>query len=66
MSEAHLGRYCREFDLRCNTRSLSDSERAQTIVNGMESRRLTYRRIDSVAAEGRASSYHAACAGEAG
>ncbi|NJS14355.1 MAG: IS1595 family transposase [Sphingopyxis sp.] len=50
MSEAHLGRYCREFDLRYNTRTLTDSERALAIVNGMVGRRLTYRRIDAVAA----------------
>lgn len=50
MSEAHLGRYCREFDLRYNTRGLTDSERALAIVNGMVGRRLTYRRIDAVAA----------------
>jgi ISXO2-like transposase domain len=50
MSEAHLGRYCREFDLRYNTRGLTDSERALAIVNGMVGRRLTYRRVDAVAA----------------
>ena len=27
MSEAHLARYCREFDFRYNTRKLTDSER---------------------------------------
>jgi transposase-like protein len=50
MSEAHLGRYCREFDLRYNTRTMTDGERALTIVNGMVGRRLTYRRIDALAA----------------
>lgn len=50
MSEAHLGRYCREFDLRYNTRAMNDSERALTIVKGMIGRRLTYRRIDAIAA----------------
>jgi transposase-like protein len=50
MSEAHLGRYCREFDLRYNTRELTDGERALTIVNSMIGRRLTYRRIDAIAA----------------
>jgi transposase-like protein len=50
MSEAHLGRYCREFDLRYNTRTMTDSERALTIVKGMIGRRLTYRRIDALAA----------------
>jgi transposase-like protein len=50
MSEAHLGRYCREFDLRYNTREMTDGERALTIVKGMIGRRLTYRRIDALAA----------------
>lgn len=50
LSEAHLGRYCREFDLRYNTRDMNDSERALTIVKGMIGRRLTYRRIDAIAA----------------
>jgi hypothetical protein len=56
MSEAHLGRYCREFDLRYNTRKLTDSERARVIVKGMEGKRLTYRRIDKLAASRRAAS----------
>ena len=50
MSEAHLGRYCREFDLRYNTREMSDGERAAIIVKGMEGKRLTYRRTDLLAA----------------
>jgi transposase-like protein len=50
MSEAHLGRYCKEFDLRYNTREMTDSERADVIVKGMEGKRLTYRRIDKLAA----------------
>jgi transposase-like protein len=50
MSEAHLGRYCREFDLRYNTRDMTDAERADVIVKGMIGRRLTYRRIDKLAA----------------
>ena len=50
MSEAHLGRYCREFDLRYNTRSMTDGERANVILKGMEGKRLTYRRIDCLAA----------------
>ena len=50
MSEAHLGRYCKEFDLRYNTRELTDGERAAVIVKGMEGKRLTYRRIDKLAA----------------
>ena len=50
MSEAHLGRYCREFDLRYNTRNMSDGDRANVILKGMEGKRLTYRRIDRLAA----------------
>ncbi|MDR7154917.1 transposase-like protein [Sphingobium xenophagum] len=50
MSEAHLGRYTAEFDLRYNTRELTDGERAALILKGAEGRRLTYRRVDKLAA----------------
>lgn len=50
MSEAHLGRYCAEFDLRYNTRDMTDAERAAVILKGAEGRRLTYRRTDKLAA----------------
>ena len=50
MSEAHLGRYCREFDMRYNTRTMTDGERASIILKGMEGKRLTYRRVDNLAA----------------
>lgn len=50
MSEAHLGRYCAEFDLRYNTRDLNDGERANAILKGGIGRRLTYRRTDRLAA----------------
>jgi hypothetical protein len=50
MSEAHLGRYLAEFDLRANTRELSDGERASEILKGGIGRRLTYRRTDKLAA----------------
>ena len=50
MSEAHLGRYCAEFDLRYNTREMTDGERAAVIVKGMEGKRLTYRRPAALAA----------------
>ena len=50
MSEAHLGRYCAEMDLRYNTRELSDSERAAEIIKVGIGRRLTFRRTDNVAA----------------
>jgi hypothetical protein len=50
MSEAHLHRYCREFDMRYSTRDITDGERAALILKGAEGRRLTYRRIDRLAA----------------
>ena len=50
MSEAHLGRYCAEFDLRYNTRDMNDAERAREILLGGIGRRLTYRRTDRIAA----------------
>jgi transposase-like protein len=50
MSEAHLGRYCREFDMRYNTRNMTDGERADLILKGGIGRRLTYRRPDRLAA----------------
>jgi transposase-like protein len=50
MSEAHLGRYTAEFDLRYNTRHMTDGERAAVILKGGEGRRLTYRRVDALAA----------------
>jgi hypothetical protein len=50
MSEAHLGRYCREFDMRYNTREMTDGERAALIFKGGIGRRLTYRRTDAIAA----------------
>jgi len=50
MSEAHLGRYCKEFDMRYSTRDATDTERAAMILKGMEGRRLTYRRPSQLAA----------------
>ena len=50
LSEAHLGRYCADFDLRYNTRELTDGERATEILKGGIGRRLTYRRTDKLAA----------------
>lgn len=50
LSEAHLGRYLAEFDLRANTRDLTDGERAMEIIKGGIGRRLTYRRVDRLAA----------------
>jgi transposase-like protein len=50
MSEAHLGRYCKEFDCRYNSRDMNDGERAALILAGTEGKRLTYRRTDNIAA----------------
>ena len=50
MSEAHLGRYTAEFDFRYNTRLLNDGERAALVIKGGVGKRLTYRRIDRLAA----------------
>jgi transposase-like protein len=50
LSEAHLSRYLAEFDLRANTRDMTDGERAAEILKGGIGRRLTYRRIDRLAA----------------
>ena len=50
MSEAHLGRYCAEFDFRYNTRDLTDAERTDEALNGARGKRLTYRQPSSLAA----------------
>ncbi|HEY0012796.1 MAG TPA: IS1595 family transposase [Allosphingosinicella sp.] len=44
MSEAHLGRYCAEFDFRYNTRAIGDTERTDAAVIAARGKRLTYRR----------------------
>ncbi len=49
MSEAHLPRYCHEFDFRYNTRKITDGERAAMALKGGEGKRLTYRRADKAA-----------------
>ena len=50
MSEAHLHRYCAEFDFRYNTRAVNDTERTNIALRGARGKRLTYRRIDNIAA----------------
>ena len=50
MSEAHLGRYCAEFDFRYNTRLLSDAERTVEAIKGARGKRLMYRQPSSLAA----------------
>lgn len=50
MSEAHLHRYCREFDFRYNTRNLTDAERTVEALKGARGKRLMYRQPASLAA----------------
>jgi len=50
VSEAHLHRYCREFDFRYNTRTVSDAERTAEAVKGARGKRLMYRQPSSIAA----------------
>lgn len=50
VSEAHLGRYAREFDFRYNHRTITDGERADQSLRGIYGKRLTYRRTDALAA----------------
>lgn len=45
-SEQHLDRYVVEFAFRYNHRKVSDAERAVIAMQGMEGKRLTYRRAD--------------------
>lgn len=50
MSEAHLARYCAEFDFRYNTRNITDAERTIEAVKGARGKRLMYRQPCSLAA----------------
>lgn len=50
MSEAHLHRYCREFDFRYNTRAMTDGERTVEALKGARGKRLMYRQPSSIAA----------------
>ena len=50
MSEAHLSRYCAEFDFRYNTRKISDAERTEEALKGARGKRLMYRQPRSIAA----------------
>ena len=47
MSEAHLARYCVEFDFRYNHRDVTDAERTDAAMKGARGKRLTYRRTDA-------------------
>jgi transposase-like protein len=44
ISEAHLPRYLAEWDFKWNTRKITDGERAAIALEGIEGKRLTYRR----------------------
>jgi transposase-like protein len=44
ISEAHLPRYLSEWDFKWNTRKMTDGERAAIALEGIEGKRLTYRR----------------------
>ncbi len=46
VSQAHLKRYVGEFDFRYNARKMTDKERADVALKGIEGKRLTYRRTD--------------------
>jgi hypothetical protein len=50
LSEAHMHRYCAEFDFRYNHRDISDFERSDEALKGIVGKRLTYRPADSLAA----------------
>ena len=50
MSEAHLARYCAEFDFRYNNRGISDAERTVVAIKGARGKRLMYRQPSSLAA----------------
>jgi len=49
VSEAHLHRYCAEFDFRYNNRKITDAERFRKSIGGIVGKRLTYRRPDAIA-----------------
>ena len=43
VSKKHLHRYCTEFDARWNLRAVSDVERRNAFVDGVEGRYLPYK-----------------------
>lgn len=46
-AEQHLQRYLAEFDFRYSHRKITDAERRDVALKGIEGKRLTYRRISS-------------------
>jgi transposase-like protein len=49
VSEAHLQRYCTEFDFRFSHRKVSDTERSNAALKLIKGKRLTYRRVSNEA-----------------
>ncbi len=47
VSQEHLKRYLGEFDFRYNERHVTDGERTEAALKGIEGKRLTYRRPDA-------------------
>ena len=47
--EKHLQRYLTEFDFRYNNREITDAERRDVALKGIEGKRLTYRRTHATA-----------------
>lgn len=45
-----MHRYAAEFDFRYNNREITDGERSDEALKGIVGKRLTYRRIDQLAA----------------
>jgi transposase-like protein len=45
----HLKRYLGEFDFRYNHRKITDAERSNEALKGIEGKRVTYRRVNKVA-----------------
>lgn len=45
ISKQHLHRYCDEFAFRWNHRKVSDGERAEEAIKGIEGKKLTYKKI---------------------
>ena len=45
-----MARYCREFDFRYNHRDVTDAERADAALAGIDGKRLSYRRLHAIAA----------------
>ena len=50
LSEAHLARYCKEFDFRYNTRKITDAEHSVIAIKAARGKRLMYRQPSSLAA----------------